>query len=355
MMDDNRFEEILSRIKDVKLAVLGDFFLDLYIDLDRNLSELSLETNKEAFQAVDLRGQPGAAGVVVNNIAALGAKTAALGYTGRDGNGYTLRSELNKINVNTDFLIEWKGRFTPTYTKPLMKDVDGQVVELNRIDIINRTINPQELNQALINNLTEATLLYDGILVLEQVKNDGFGTLSPILRRNLTELSIKYPSKIIIVDSRPFSDKYPGLSLKMNLSEALFSAKKIDKEWMHDPAASGKIKLAQKCSQILCGRNQKPIFITLGHEGICGTSNGEFFHYPGFHTKGPIDIVGAGDAVLAAIGLAQSAGAEAKEAAYIGNLVGSLIVQQIGTTGTVTPNQLRQRHLEYQSQYKNRK
>ena len=349
MIEIRRFEEILSRFTQVKLAVLGDFFLDLYIQLDRALSELSLETHKEAFQAVDLRGQPGAAGVVVNNLSALGAQTSAIGYTGKDGNGYTLRSALSNLNVNTDLLIEWEGRFTPTYTKPMMKEVSDQIIELNRIDIINRTPNPKALNQALLKNLPEVLLTYDGILVLEQVKNDGYGTLAPLLRKNLSKLAVQYPNKVFIVDSRSFSDRFEGLSLKMNLSEAVIIAKNIDQN-IGDIGQDDNLKLASTCSQVLWERNQKPIYITLGKDGICGTSEGEFFMWPGFITEGPIDIVGAGDAVLASIGLAQCAGADSKEAAYIGNLVGSIIVQQIGTTGIVTQEQLRQRHKEYQNQ-----
>jgi len=348
-MEIHRFEQILSRFKQVKLAVLGDFFLDLYIHLDRTLSELSIETQKEAFQAVGLRGQPGAAGVVVNNLSALGAHPSAIGYTGKDGNGYTLRSALSNLNVNTDLLIEWEGRFTPTYTKPMMKELDGQLIELNRIDIINRTPNPQALNLALNENLNKAILHHDGVLALEQVKNDGYGTLSSSLRDKLSELARRYPGKVIIVDSRPFSYVYKGLSLKMNLSEAMYALKNFDKAF-DDIDEMDKFRASEKCSQILWEINQKPIFITLGADGICGNSEGKFFHFPGYHTTGPIDIVGAGDAVLAAIGLAQCSGADPQEAAYIGNLIGSIIVQQIGTTGTVTQEQLRQRYFDYQHQ-----
>ena len=352
MIEIRRFEEILSRFTQVKLAVLGDFFLDLYIQLDRALSELSLETHKEAFQAVDLRGQPGAAGVVVNNLSSLGARAAAIGYTGKDGNGYTLRSALKIMDIDTDFLIEWDGRFTPTYTKPFMKELDGHLIELNRIDIINQLPNPKALNLALIEKLSKAILAFDGILVLEQVNKDGFGTLSPILRSKLSDLARVNPDKVIIIDSRPFLAKYAGLSLKMNLSEAINAAKTLDKT-LDNIDENNKLIASARCSQIFWEAYQKPIFITLGADGISGTSDGEYFYFPGYRNIGPIDIVGAGDAVLATIGLAQCAGADPKEAAFIGNLVGSLIVQQIGTTGKVTQDQLRQRYIDYQNQFEN--
>jgi sugar/nucleoside kinase (ribokinase family) len=46
--------------------------------------------------------------------------------------------------------------------------------------------------------------------------------------------------------------------------------------------------------------------------------------------------------------LALLAGADAVEAATIGNLVASVTVQQLGTTGTATPEQVLARHLECQ-------
>ena len=179
-----RLQEILDQFSRVKIAVLGDFFLDLYIQLDRALSELSLETHKEAFQAVSLRGQPGAAGVATNNLLAMGAEAFAVAYTGRDGNGFTLRQALADTGVNLKYLIETSERFTPTYTKPMMREVGGINIELNRIDIINRTPNPRALNQNLAENIKQAIRSCDGLLVVEQVRQDGYGTLSPLSEKH---------------------------------------------------------------------------------------------------------------------------------------------------------------------------
>ncbi len=93
--------------------------------------------------------QPGAAGVVTNNLVALGAQAAAIGYTGQDGNGFTLRQALKAGQVSLEYFLETPDRFTPTYTKPMMREVDDANIELNRMDLINRSPNPESLNQAL--------------------------------------------------------------------------------------------------------------------------------------------------------------------------------------------------------------
>lgn len=349
MIDQRHFEELLSRFDQVKIVVLGDFFLDLYFQLDRSLSEFSLETHKEAFQVVGIRGQAGAAGVVVNNLTALGAHAAAIGYTGGDGNGFSLRQALKAIHANTDWLIETDTRFTPTYIKPIMHEVDGKNVELNRMDIINRSPNPHPINEQLINHLKQAVETYDGILVVEQIKNDGYGTMSPALRAVLSDISHKHPEKTIIVDSRHFAADYHGLSLKMNLTEAVNALKTLASD-THDIDQGDPVSAASLAAECFWETHQKPVFITLGEKGLSGMADGKFFHIPGYRMEGPIDIVGAGDSVLAGIGLSLCAGATAQEAAYIGNLIGSITIQQIGTTGKATQHDLRQRHKEYQKQ-----
>ena len=55
------------------------------------------------------------------------------------------------------------------------------------------------------------------------------------------------------------------------------------------------------------------------------------------------DIVGAGDSCSAGITCAMVSGATHEQAAAFGNLVASITIQQIGTTGTASPEQVRQR------------
>lgn len=350
-MDMIRFEEIISKFSTAKVAVLGDFFLDLYIQLDRSLSEFSLETHKEAYQAIELRDQPGAAGVVTNNLVALGAKSAAVGYIGKDGHGYMLRQALEARGINTNFLIATADRFTPTYTKPIMQELNGQNAELNRIDIVNRSPNPSALNLSLTENVRSTIASYDGILVVEQVQKDDYGAMSPLLRDVLSVVARENPEKIIMVDSRHFAADYKRVSLKMNLSEAANAVEHLDSNFA-DIDIKDKLSAAALCARAFWEAHQRPAFITLGDEGISGMADDVFFHFPGFHIEGPVDIVGAGDSVLAGIGLALCVGATAQEAAYIGNLVGSITVQQLGTTGTATQEDLFRRHQEYQNQIK---
>ena len=61
---------------------------------------------------------------------------------------------------------------------------------------------------------------------------------------------------------------------------------------------------------------------------------------PGVRVEGPLDPTGAGDSATAGAVLALAAGATLPEAALMGNLVASITVQQLATTGTARPEEL---------------
>src|SRR5262245_66447038 len=98
MLSDEVIERILERAPNVGIGVLGDLFLDRYLELDGALTEPSLETGLDAYQVVQVRAQPGAAGTVINNLAALGVgRIIPVAIIGDDGEGYELRQALQSL------------------------------------------------------------------------------------------------------------------------------------------------------------------------------------------------------------------------------------------------------------------
>ena len=122
-MNETRFNQIIKNMTGKKIGVLGDYFLDLYFSLDRSLSELSLETNLEAFQVDGISAQSGAAGVVAKNLASQGAQVSAFAVIGDDGFGYELQQSLINNQINVDSVVSGEEVFTPTYIKPMMKEL----------------------------------------------------------------------------------------------------------------------------------------------------------------------------------------------------------------------------------------
>jgi sugar/nucleoside kinase (ribokinase family) len=108
------------------------------------------------------------------------------------------------------------------------------------------------------------------------------------------------------------------------------------------------LEVARECSAEFFRRNRKPVFLTAGHHGILLFTKKVCQHIPAVPVEGEIDIVGAGDSVMAGVVSALCSRAEPAEAALLGDIVASITIQQIGTTGTASRKQVRERfaHLE---------
>ncbi|MBV9124456.1 MAG: carbohydrate kinase, partial [Planctomycetes bacterium] len=171
MLTDQTLEHILAGLPGLTLGVLGDLFLDRYLDVDAGLTEPSLETGLDAYQVVQVRPNPGAAGTVINNLAALGLKRVyALAVIGDDGEGYELRQALETMPcVDARGVFAWEKRRTPTYTKPILHSPGHSPRELNRLDIKNRTPLPSEAEGKVLKALVEVFPHLDALLVLDQV------------------------------------------------------------------------------------------------------------------------------------------------------------------------------------------
>src|SRR5438309_379371 len=71
-MTSDRFQEITAHYINLRIAVVGDFCLDRYFEIDPAKAEKSIETGLMVHNIVNVRCQPGAAGTILNNLVALG-------------------------------------------------------------------------------------------------------------------------------------------------------------------------------------------------------------------------------------------------------------------------------------------
>lgn len=340
-MNAARLDEILAQFPNRRVLVVGDFFLDEYLVIDRGLGEISLETGLEAHQVVDIRCSPGAAGTVTSNLRALDVKVTALGVIGADGRGHDLKRELAARGVDTAPMIERAGRFTPTYTKPMVQEAGGRVHEIERLDIKNRAPMPADVEDLLIDRLRALVPAVDGVIVADQVQEPDCGVITTRVRDEISSLALRHPNVIFAADSRVRIGMYRHIIIKPNAQEATFAA---HPEW--DGAVTP--DAAKASGAALFEQNRKPVFLTLGEQGVWLFTETGGEHIPAVPVDGEIDIVGAGDSAMASLVAALCSGASPREAAVIANLVASITIQQIGTTGTATPAQVRARLAQWQ-------
>jgi rfaE bifunctional protein kinase chain/domain len=337
MLTDAVAERVLNGIPSLTVGVLGDLFLDRYLDIDAALTEPSIETGLDAYQVVRVRSSPGAAGTVINNLAALGVKRIVpVSVIGDDGEGYELRQALNVLRVVTpDHLFSRGDRRTPTYTKPMLAEAGRPPRELNRLDIKNRSPLPTAAEERVLGALGEVWPLVDALLVLDQVSEPDCGVVTGRVRQRLAELGDDNPDKLILADSRERIDLFRNVCVKPNHGECLRAV------GGGEDVAAATQTLARLINQLVfCTQGERGIWVAYPEAGRLPEL------VPAYPVAGPIDVVGAGDSTSAGIACAIAAGASPEEAAAFGNLVASITVRQIGTTGTATPEQVRRRWRE---------
>lgn len=363
MLDEATLNDILGRLPQLSIAVVGDLFLDKYLDLDSALTEVSVETALEAYQIVRVRCYPGAGGTVLNNLKALGVGTlSAVSVIGEDGEGYELMRALRAQDVSTENVLVTDQRMTPTYTKPMLSQPDGPARELNRLDIKNRSPQPADLDRAIIERLDRVVPRVDAVIVADQVTERNQGVVSDAVRDHLAKLAVLHPRCRIFADSRSHIGLFRNVIVKPNQHE-LAATLSIPPQSQEKPAAVASPETSASrasrgtpvpavhaavasAAQALCARTGGAVYATVGPDGILYVDDRGIEHVPGVTISGPIDIVGAGDSTMAGIASALCAGATPAQAARVGCLVASITIQQLGITGTATPAQVLARHRE---------
>jgi rfaE bifunctional protein kinase chain/domain len=331
-MTKDRLEEIISRFPQKRIIVIGDFFLDKYLVLEDSLTEKSLETGLDAYQVVNKRVSPGAAGTVTDNLHALETgQIIAIGTIGPDGEGFELLSGLQARGVLTDHIIITGDRMTPTYTKPMLRR-EGVETEINRIDIKNREPLPEDIEDEIIKRLNALVPYIDAVIIADQVQERNCGIITDKVRGELSRLSNEFPDTPFLADSRTRINEFTDIWIKPNRHEVLQAMGYTGDENMP-------LEALAKFGHDLSTRNNRPLFITMAEDGILSVNN-NIHHVPTLRQIGPLDICGAGDSTLASMTLALCSDATPEEAAVIGNIVASITVQQIGTTGTATREQI---------------
>ena len=342
-MKPERLQELLSLFPARRIAVLGDFFLDKYLDTDPALAEVSVETGKTANQVAAIRRFPGAAGTVVNNLAALGAGTIhAVGAVGDDGEGYDLRKALGERGCTTDGLLKFDSIMTPTYLKPRDMTDPGLAGEYERYDTKNRRATPADVVEQVIAALDRVLPKIDALIIADQVEEDDCGIITARVREVLADRAKKHPQTIFWADSRTHIRLFRNVMIKPNQFEAVGHASPRPGEEIDlDRLATALPNLRKEIGAAVC--------VTRGEKGMI-VSDPEPTAVPGVKLNTPIDPTGAGDSVTAGAVLTLAAGGSLVEAALVGCLVASITVQQLATTGTATPQQVTDRLEMWRSQ-----
>src|SRR4051812_27529556 len=335
-MTPDRFRSITAGYAKLRVALVGDVCLDRYLEIDPNRPEISIETGRPVHNVVRVRSQPGAAGTILNNLAALGAaEIFPVGFCGLDGEGFELRRALQeRPGADLRGFLQTSERRTFTYCKPLVMHPGQAPEELNRLDTKNWSPTPLSVQQQIISSLQQLATQVDAIILMDQVDVPETGVVTQLVLETIGSIAKVRPELLILADSRRGLRGYPNVCFKMNHSELaalMGTPEQADLQSIHSTTAA------------LAREQGRMVFVTLAERGLCGAApDGEVAHVPALPLRGEIDIVGAGDAVTANLAMALAAGASLGEALVLANTAASIVIHQLGTTGTANIAELRQ-------------
>lgn len=334
-MITDRLSEIASRYSKLRIAVVGDLCLDRYLEIDPARAEISIETGLPVYNVARVRSQPGAAGTILNNLVALGVgQIFPVGFCGEDGEGYELLRALSALpGVDTTHFFQTPARRTFTYCKPLIMEAGQPPRELNRLDSKNWTPTPAEVSNRIADSVEKLRSVVDAVILMDQVDVEETGVVTRAVLARVEALEKKASPIPVFADSRRGLRGYASVIFKMNAAE-LSALTGMPGQSSLDEIRGAAVKLA--------AQNQRAVFVTMAERGLVGAlPDGRSEHVPALPLRGTIDVVGAGDSVTANLAAALAAGAELREALSIAALASSIVIHQLGTSGSASIAQMR--------------
>ncbi len=322
-------QEIIEKIKSVRIAIVGDFCLDVYWFIDESKSEISIETGHPTRPVQQQKYSLGGAGNVASNLAVMGVgDIRAFGVTGSDPFGEEMLSIMKKTGINTrNILIQNENWATHVYIKPVVAER-----EQNRIDFGNYNVLANETADLLIGNLEKEIVEVDLIIINQQVLS---GIHTEYFRQRLVDIITHSQEKIFIADSRNYTDFYKGAYRKMNDAEAVRLCgvqKNLEEMISYAEVTNAAEKLFESY--------RKPLFITRGNKGSIVTDDKGISEIAGLMIISRTDTVGAGDSYLAGAAASLAAGHSLETAGEFGTFVAGVTVQKLFQTGTATPEEI---------------
>jgi D-glycero-beta-D-manno-heptose-7-phosphate kinase len=312
-LDKSRAEEILTRARACRIAVLGDVMLDEFIWGE--VTRISPEAPVPVVNVQRESTRLGGAANVLANIAALGAAATVVGVVGKDSAAEKLRESMRASNLGQacDSLIVDEKR--PTTIKTRIIAHQQMVVRADRE--FRAHVNGQ-IEARIIDTVKEAIGRSDALIISDYDK----GVITPRVLHEV--LPIAYQRIQVLVDPklRNFDSYRPATLVTPNHYEAL---RLTDSEEDTDEGlkiAAQKIRDRLSCDAVLITRGQRGMMLAEGNQDpiYVETAAREVF-----------DVTGAGDTVIGMLATALAAGASMKEAAVLANQAAGIVVAKLGT------------------------
>ncbi|MET1082736.1 MAG: D-glycero-beta-D-manno-heptose-7-phosphate kinase [Burkholderiales bacterium] len=295
----------LVRIAAARVLVVGDVMLDRY--WFGEVSRISPEAPVPVVKVDRMEARPGGAANVARNAAALGTQVTLLSVIGDDEAGATLEALLAEERIPASLHRD------SGITTTVKLRVIGRQQQLLRIDF-----ETWPSHEVLASKLADfQTMLPDSDLVI--LSDYGKGGLAHIER--MIRLA-KDQGKAVLVD--PKGDDYTRYRGATVLTPNRAEFREVVGRWKDET------ELAEKAQRLREQLDLAALLVTRSEEGMSLFEAGGSLHVPTV-AREVYDVSGAGDTVIATLGVMLAAGASLEEAVRTANRAAGIVVGKLGT------------------------
>ncbi len=313
--------EILDRLADLRLAVVGDAMVDRFLwgEVERISPEAPVPVVRLRRETVRLGG----AANVASNMRALGAEVSLFAAAGTGETSRTLAGLLDEQGISSDGLCRIDGRRTTLKTRIIAHH--QQVV---RADVEADEPLDDIVREDLVRRFFQAGP-FDAVVLSDY----GKGVLPDDVLSRLIAAAREWGAPVVVDPKRGDYSQYAGCtSLTPNQKEASGATGVA----ITDPAslqAAGRILLERTGAEC--------VVVTRGEHGMALFEKAGDEHHLPTEARDVFDVTGAGDTVIAVYSAALAAGASFLEAANLSNHAAGMAVREVGTAA-ITADQIRE-------------
>jgi rfaE bifunctional protein kinase chain/domain len=288
-----------------RVLVMGDVMLDRY--WFGEVSRISPEAPVPVVRVERTDERPGGAANVARNCAALGARTHLLSVVGADGTGRKLAQLVRKAGIRASL---YRDRAMRTTVK---LRVIGRQQQLLRVDL-----ETPPSTEVLASKLAQFDAALGGcdLVILSDYGKGGLAHIAKMIGL------ARRAGKPVLVD--PKGDDYSRYRGASVITPNLAELREVVGGWKDEK------DLARRAEKLRASLRLQAVLLTRSEQGMSLFTAAGAVHVPA-QAREVYDVSGAGDTVIAALGVMMAAGAGLEEAMRVANRAAGIVVGKLGT------------------------
>lgn len=298
-------ETLKPRLQQAHVLVVGDVMLDRYWFGD--VSRISPEAPVPVAKIEKTEHRAGGAANVARNVAALGGQAVLLSVIGNDEAGDCLNALMAEHGVETVLM---RDQNINTTVKLRVVARNQQLIRLDFEDTPTH-----EVLDGVKNRFRELLAECDTVILSDY----GKGGLTHVV--SFIEWARQAGKPVLIDPKGDDYAKYTGATL---LTPNRAELRQVTGSWKNEA------DLQEKARALRRNLDLQALLLTRSEEGMTLFRDGEP-HYQPTQAREVFDVSGAGDTVIAGMGLAMAAGLDLPEAMRLANAAAGVVVGKLGT------------------------